>query len=805
MSSGRPRLECPTHSPLLKGSAHNAVKFWQAGLCLLALGWCGRVRAGETDATNLPPPAAVTIDFARDIKPIFQDNCLRCHGPQKPKSDFRLDNLQDALKGGDDNTNDIVPGESAKSLLITYVARQVSDMEMPPVGKGSPLTTNQVALLRAWIDQGAYWNTELLTNDFDFSFSPELGVNAVSGNKSVFREQSWQRDGVVGGVQQFQLFQQTGSHTTLLISGHVLPDDYNLSGALDRDDLGFIHAGWQQFRKYYDDAGGYNPTVVPSASTLNQDLYLDNGKAWVDFGLTLPDWPQLVLGYEYDYRQGNEALTGWGAVSGPTTTENIAPAYENVHEGVHIIKFDLTDDIAGYSIADSFRGEFYDLKTGMTNTENGPFTENINQGTTYFQGANTIRVERKFNDWLYASAGYLYSKLDANSYFVMDDPTLQQITSIPKITLEKESHMGNVNGEFGPFGGLTISTGVQAEWTRQNGFGTGTFDQQLTPPPDFIVPFTEDSDYNEASLQENLSLRYTKIPYTTLYLEGNGEEQYIGQDDQFAAPVDILNKAVFLQNTAYDNDSADLRAGFSTSPWRFASFSAQYRRSEDYSSYDSAPLLQPVPTAYPTFIRSRWLTTDEVEAKVILYVSPRVKTILSYQYQDDGYDVNTAPYIVGGTVISPGGELLAGQDYSHIFSISTTFLPTTRLYLSTTFTYELSAARTMANGTPAVAPYRGDIYTILADGTYVVSQNTDVFAGYYFSEANYAQGNYASGLPLGIEYRQNNIEAGLARRLGKNASARLQYRFTYYSEPSSGGANNYHASSIFGTLTFQLP
>jgi len=780
------------------------MQYWQAGLCLMALGWCGRISAAETDATNLPPPAAVTVDFARDIKPIF-DNCLRCHGPQKPKSDFRLDNLQDALKGGDDNTNDIVPGESAKSLLIAYVARQVPDMEMPPSGKGSPLTTNQVAVLRAWIDQGAYWNTELLTNDFDFSFSPMLGANVVSGNRSEFREQYWQRDGAVGGGQQFKLFQQTGPNTTLLISGRVLPDDYNLSGALDRNDLGFIHAGWQQFRKYYDDAGGYNPTVVPTAPSLNQDLYLDNGKAWVDFGLTLPGWPQLVLGYEYDYRQGNEALTEWGAVSGPTTTENIAPAYENVHEGVHIIKFDLTDEIAGYSIADNFRGEFYDLKTGITNTQSGPDTQNVNQGTSYFQGANTIRVEKKFNDWLYASAGYLYSKLDANSSFVMDDPTLQQITSIPQITLEKESHVGNVNGEFGPFGGLTISTGAQAEWTRQSGFGTGTFDQQLTPPPDFIVPFTEDSDYDEASLQENLSLRYTRIPYTTLYLEGNGEEQDIGQDDQFDAPQEILSKAVFQQHTAFSSQSGDLRIGMSSSPWRVASFSAQYRRFEDYSHYDSDPLIQPLPTAYPTFIHSRWLTTDEVETKVILYLDPRVKAILSYQYQDDGYNVNTAPYASFGTVITPGGEVFAGRDYDHIFSISTTFLPTTRLYLSTTFTYELSAARSMANGASAVVPYRGDIYTILADGTYVLSQNTDVFAGYYFSEANYAQGNYASGLPMGIEYRQNNIEVGLSRRLGKNASARLQYRFTNYSEPSSGGANNYHANSIFGTLTFQLP
>ena len=85
--------------------------------------------------------------------------CFRCHGPEKPKSDFCLAFRNQALQGGDENTNDIVPGDSARSYLIYYVARQVADMEMPPEGRGDPLTPQQVALLRAWIDQGAAWGT----------------------------------------------------------------------------------------------------------------------------------------------------------------------------------------------------------------------------------------------------------------------------------------------------------------------------------------------------------------------------------------------------------------------------------------------------------------------------------------------------------------------------------------------------------------------------------------------------------------------------------------------------------------------
>ena len=155
--------------------------------------------ADDVDVSKLPPPAATNIDFARDIRPILEDNCLRCHGPEKPKSGFRLDNREAALKGGDGGV-DILPGNSAKSPLIHYVAYLVPDMEMPPVGKGTKLTAQQVSLLRAWIDQGAVWDTTAPTNNLDFSLSPIVGGTTVSGDKQKFRELNWQNDGVNGGA-----------------------------------------------------------------------------------------------------------------------------------------------------------------------------------------------------------------------------------------------------------------------------------------------------------------------------------------------------------------------------------------------------------------------------------------------------------------------------------------------------------------------------------------------------------------------------------------------------------------------------
>lgn len=789
----------------MNGKPNNTATLGHISLCLLtSFAGCRCVSAAEVDISKLPPAAAVQIDFARDIRPILENSCLRCHGPEKPKNGFRLDNRQAALKGGEQGV-DILPGNSAQSPLVHYVSYLVEDTEMPPIGKGQQLTLEQVSLLRAWIDQGAVWDKATLTNNFDFSFSPVLGGTTVSGNSRKFREQYWQKEGLNGGVEQFELFEQTSPDTRLLLNGHVLLDDYKIGLSVDRNDVGFVHSGWEQYRKYFDDTGGYYPALVQPAPSLDKDLHLDIGKAWVDFGLTLPDWPRLVLGYEYDYKLGNEATTEWGAVgTPPAVARNIAPASRSINEGVHIIKFDLDDEIQGFSIEERFRGEFYRLNTAETNVASGPMPQSVSEGTTYFQGANTIRLEKKFSDWFFGSAGYLYSKLNADSSFAMAEPTLLQQVNIPQITLEKESHVGNVNGLIGPFDGLVISTGVQAEWTRQSGFGSGIVEEEIPPPPFTLIPFNVSSDYDTTSLQENLALRYSGIPFTALFAEGRFEQQNIGQYDQFSAAEDILNKAVLLQHTAFSSQSSDLRFGFDTSPWRSASFSAHYRRYEDDSQYDSDPLVQPSPTAYPTFIRSRELITDEVEAKLVLHPSTRFKTTLSYQYHADDYGLNTSPYVTFGNVISPGGQLTAGEDHSHIFSINTTLTPTPRLYLSATFSYAVSTLETAADGSPAVVPYRGDTYTVLADGAYVLSQTTDLFAGYSFSEANYGQNNFAAGLPLGIQYQQHSAQVGLTRRLGKNISAKLQYRFDYYDEPSSGGANNYRANSVFGVLTFRF-
>jgi hypothetical protein len=765
----------------------------------LSFAGCFGVFAADVDESKLPAAAPVKIDFARDIQPIFENSCLRCHGPEKTKSKFRVDNRVSAIKGGEKGV-DILPGNSAKSPLIHYVAGLVEDMQMPPEGKGDALTTNQVALLRAWIDQGAKMDGAPPTNNFAFSITPIIGVTGVKGDAQKFREHYWQKEGANGGLEEFQLYEQLDPNTKYLLSGHALQDDYNITLDVDRNDIGFVHTGWQQYRKYFDDTGGYYPAHDgPSSLKLGQDLHLDIGKAWIDFGLTLPDWPTLVLGYEYDFKQGDEAETGWSAAS--PSQPNIAPVARSLNEGTHILKLDIDYELDGLMIEDQFRGEFYRLDESYHQADSRTtLTESVAQGTTYFQGANTLRLEKKFSDWFFGSAGYLYSKLNSEANFT-DSFALGFVSAVPDISLEKESHVFNINGLLGPFHGLTLSTGVQSEWTRQQGFGSGALNPANTDIPLSVlapIPTTLSSDYDDSSFSENVALRYTAIPWTVLFAEGRLRQERIGETELDNQP-DNAAFGNYLLNTDLGSQMTDMRVGFSTSPWQSVSLSAHYRRYENDSHYNNDANSLPV-GAYPGFLQSRDILTDEAEAKLVLHPINWLKTTLSYQYLTSDYRDSTGP--VAG--ISPGGDVLAGESITKIYSINAVVTPWRRLYLSSTFAYQPSVTITEDNGFNGIAPYRGHTYSLLANATYVLDQKTDLSASYSFSEADFGQNNILNGLPVGMEYQMNSIQVALTRRLTKQLSAKLLYSFNKYEEPSEGNALNYEAHTIFASLSFKL-
>lgn len=100
------------------------------------------------------PVVKKTVDFARHVAPILKAHCFECHSGDKPKGKFRLDVMDEAM-------NRVKPFDAGASRLIQLVSALDSKERMPPAKKAPALNKQQIATLKAWINEGFEWDAQL--------------------------------------------------------------------------------------------------------------------------------------------------------------------------------------------------------------------------------------------------------------------------------------------------------------------------------------------------------------------------------------------------------------------------------------------------------------------------------------------------------------------------------------------------------------------------------------------------------------------------------------------------------------------
>ncbi len=105
----------------------------------------------DTSGTPVPLSGTKTIDFATQIQPIFDDNCVRCHGPNVQQNQLRLDSLA-GVRQGSLHGKVVIPGNGNDSPVV----RRLLGLDEPRMPFGNPpLPAEKIDLIRSWIDQGA--------------------------------------------------------------------------------------------------------------------------------------------------------------------------------------------------------------------------------------------------------------------------------------------------------------------------------------------------------------------------------------------------------------------------------------------------------------------------------------------------------------------------------------------------------------------------------------------------------------------------------------------------------------------------
>ena len=101
-----------------------------------------------------------SVNFSKRVLPIFQKNCISCHGPDEQAKGLRLDSVADIMDANADGLL-LVAGKADESELFRRISLPEDDQEiMPPSDFGSPLSTADQELIKQWINEGANFDQQ---------------------------------------------------------------------------------------------------------------------------------------------------------------------------------------------------------------------------------------------------------------------------------------------------------------------------------------------------------------------------------------------------------------------------------------------------------------------------------------------------------------------------------------------------------------------------------------------------------------------------------------------------------------------
>ncbi len=120
------------------------MKFFMLAPAVLALALLG--------CTTTPSDVPADPSYVSDIQPIFNNNCVTCHGDATPSGGYSVTSRSGAVGGGSDTVPNVVPNSADSSKLY----RRITGAEAPQMPPGQPaLDTVKTATVRNWIDKGA--------------------------------------------------------------------------------------------------------------------------------------------------------------------------------------------------------------------------------------------------------------------------------------------------------------------------------------------------------------------------------------------------------------------------------------------------------------------------------------------------------------------------------------------------------------------------------------------------------------------------------------------------------------------------
>jgi hypothetical protein len=683
------------------------------------------------------------------------------------------------------------------------------------------------------------------------------GLN-VSKDDAQFKQQHGISGDVFGGISDLH-YEKTMDKGTLTIEGHALVElhDYDVTVNFTQTDVGYVRAGYTEFRTWYDGNGGFFPgngLWFPPTSPEDQ---LDRGEAWIELGLRIPKWPEITFHYSHLFREGRKDSTIWGdsnLTQLPTNTgRKIAPAFRDIDESRDIFSLEIAHTIGNTDLGAGMRYEHSEVDdrlqlwrgAGQLPPLVAPpgaqrfITQRDQNDVESFNGHFT--AETRLSDTLLATGAYSYTSFDADisgtriigsDYDSMYGDPILTLQSNDHGTLNlagmsrSHEHIGNFNLMWIPIKNLTALAGFRYTHQEKEMFATfldtnttgnvapfsptnpmGGFHNLPNP-----TPRESDSTNEFDNLGETFEIRYTGFDNLAFYVRGDWNEEWGNiHEHETSAGVDggIENKDTELFYQKYT-------AGLNWYPLAELNFAGQYyHKNSDYmNDFLTEGGLPPIEDGEKNQrLRHQEWDTNDFNIRMtwrpkVPQAAGTVSLVTRYDYVKTNIDSQWAVSTTGAGPVFD--ELRTGTITQHILSESITWNPTARLYFQGSFSYVKDETDTPAdivltgNTLPSIVDSQNDYWTANAAMGFALNEKTDFHAEYSYYCADNYEGSSIIGMPYGAGATQHTVGASISREIMRNVRVKLQYGYYHYTDETSGGHNNYDAHAVFSSLLFRF-
>ena len=629
-----------------------------------------------------------------------------------------------------------------------------------------------------------------------------LGANVIDldGKASRFREHNWHSGHSTVGIEDLRWDKHLDGdlQLTLRARGIAEEDDYGFSLRLEQPETFFLEVGAEHYRKYYDDVGGF----YDGSFNLDEDLHLDIGRVWARGGWAVDENTELVLSYEYRYKDGEKSLLEWNRL----TTKQVYPAFKVIDESAHVLQLDISRQFEQTRVDSNTRFEYYSGENDRSTViPAGVEGNTVDKGQTvaeeasYNQLTSSSSFEHWHEDWLLVTGGYHYLQHRGDAEFAMN--TLpgggrhDKFWFANDLDIDQRAHLLNLGAMLLPREDVQLSLGLEVEDSGTDAYGDVDLVHGATLTPERTLYY---SDVDSTVTGETLELRYRGLPLTTIYAKGAWRQNDVDREEEALTVQTPPAVQDLLRDTDEENDRAQFRIGFSTSPKRWLVLNSYLQHSEwrhDYDHQIDEAAAGVANTGYSAFISAQDIDTDEAGARLVLKPSSWLRTSLNVRVVDQQIDTFTD---------AASGSVVSGDYEMRIYSLDTTITPHPAWLISCGVSKRDSRTRSPALDAPdLVADYEGDVWTASANVQVQLNDKTRITLGYAYWDSENEQDNLDS-LPINVAYTNHVLSAGLRRQVSERTTAAIQYRYTDYRDHQYRGELDYNSHGLYALVRIRF-